>query len=114
VILFRVVDPIKAVNNVESYLESTFQYAQTTLRSVLGSAELDTVLSEREALNRKIQDRLDLAHLGVNDLRAVPEQLAERAPDLFQAGNWLASWCGRIKRGHVIPVGFELGRQVCF
>lgn len=60
VILFRVVDPIKAVNNVESYLESTFQYAQTTLRSVLGSAELDEVLSEREALNKKIQAILDL------------------------------------------------------
>lgn len=60
VILFRVVDPIKAVNNVESYLESTFQYAQTTLRSVLGSAELDEVLSEREVLNKKIQSILDL------------------------------------------------------
>jgi regulator of protease activity HflC (stomatin/prohibitin superfamily) len=60
VILFRVVDPIKAINNVESYLESTFQYAQTTLRSVLGSAELDDVLSEREVLNKKIQEILDL------------------------------------------------------
>jgi regulator of protease activity HflC (stomatin/prohibitin superfamily) len=60
VILFRVVDPIKAVNNVESYLESTYQYAQTTLRSVLGSAELDEVLSEREVLNKKIQTILDL------------------------------------------------------
>lgn len=59
VVLFRVVDPIKAVNNVESFLDSTFQYAQTTLRSVLGSAELDTVLSEREALNHKIQEILD-------------------------------------------------------
>ncbi len=59
VILFRVVDPVKAVNNVESYLESTFQYAQTTLRSVLGSAELDEVLSEREVLNKKIQEILD-------------------------------------------------------
>lgn len=59
VILFRVVDPVKAVNNVESYLESTFQYAQTTLRSVLGSAELDEVLAEREALNQKIQTILD-------------------------------------------------------
>lgn len=38
VLLFRVVDPVKAVLNVESYLESTYQYAQTTLRSVLGSA----------------------------------------------------------------------------
>jgi regulator of protease activity HflC (stomatin/prohibitin superfamily) len=60
VILFRVVDPIKAINNVESYLESTYQYAQTTLRSVLGSAELDEVLSERENLNKKIQSILDL------------------------------------------------------
>ncbi|MFM8313587.1 MAG: slipin family protein [Deltaproteobacteria bacterium] len=60
VLLFRVVDPIKAVLNVESYLESTYQYAQTTLRSVLGSAELDEVLSEREVLNRKVQEILDL------------------------------------------------------
>jgi len=60
VVLFRVVDPLKAINNVESYLESTFQYAQTTLRSVLGSVELDEVLSEREALNKRIQEILDL------------------------------------------------------
>lgn len=59
VVLFRVVEPIKAVNNVESYLESTYQYAQTTLRSVLGSVELDEVLSEREALNKRIQSILD-------------------------------------------------------
>ena len=60
VLLFRVVDPVKAIVNVESYLESTYQYAQTTLRSVLGSAELDEVLSEREILNRKVQEILDL------------------------------------------------------
>lgn len=60
VILFRVVDPIKAINNVESYLESTYQYAQTTLRSVLGSVELDEVLAEREGLNKRIQEILDL------------------------------------------------------
>ncbi len=60
VILFRVVDPLKAINNVESYLDSTYQYAQTTLRSVLGSAELDEILSERETLNKKIQGILDL------------------------------------------------------
>lgn len=60
VILFRVVDPIKAINNVESYLESTYQYAQTTLRSVLGSVELDEVLAERESLNKRIQEILDL------------------------------------------------------
>lgn len=60
VLLFRVVDPVKAVLNVESYLESTYQYAQTTLRSVLGSAELDEVLSERDTLNHRVQEILDL------------------------------------------------------
>lgn len=59
VVLFRVVDPIKAINNVESYLDSTFQYAQTTLRSVLGSVDLDQVLAEREDLNKRIQEILD-------------------------------------------------------
>ncbi len=60
VLLFRVIDPEKAILSVESYLESTYQYAQTTLRSVLGSAELDDVLSEREILNRKVQEILDV------------------------------------------------------
>lgn len=59
VVLFRVVDPVKAINNVESYLESTFQYAQTTLRSVLGSVDLDALLAERESLNKRIQEILD-------------------------------------------------------
>lgn len=59
VLLFRVIDPVKAINNVESYLEATYQYAQTTLRSVLGSVELDDVLAEREALNKRIQEILD-------------------------------------------------------
>lgn len=59
VVLFRVIDAIKSVLNVESYLESTFQYAQTTLRSVLGSAELDEILAEREKLNQRIQEILD-------------------------------------------------------
>ncbi len=60
VVLFRVVDPIRAINNVESYLDSTYQYAQTTLRSVLGSVELDDVLAERVELNKRIQEILDL------------------------------------------------------
>ena len=59
VLLFRVVDPIKAINNVESFLDATYQYAQTTLRSVLGSVELDEVLAERESLNKRIQEILD-------------------------------------------------------
>jgi regulator of protease activity HflC (stomatin/prohibitin superfamily) len=59
VLYFRVVDPQKAIINVEHYLEATSQLAQTTLRSVLGQHELDEMLSERDKLNNDIQVILD-------------------------------------------------------
>ena len=59
VVYFRVVDPIKAVVEVENYLFATSQMAQTTLRSVLGQAELDELLSEREKLNDELQSIID-------------------------------------------------------
>ena len=59
VVFFRVVDPIKAVVEVENFLYATSQLAQTTLRSVLGQAELDDLLAERDRLNMKLQDILD-------------------------------------------------------
>ncbi len=59
VLYFRVVDPQKAVINVEDFMEATGQLAQTTLRSVLGQHELDELLSERERLNSDVQDILD-------------------------------------------------------
>lgn len=59
VLYFHVVDPEKAIVNVEDYLFATSQLAQTTLRSVLGSAELDELLAEREAINHRLQEILD-------------------------------------------------------
>jgi len=59
VLYFRVVDPEKAIINVENYMEATGQLAQTTLRSVLGQHELDELLAEREKLNADIQQILD-------------------------------------------------------
>lgn len=59
VVYFRVVEPIRSVIEVEEYLVATSQLAQTTLRSVLGQVELDTVLSERERLNKTLQEILD-------------------------------------------------------
>ena len=59
VIYFRVVDPERAINQVENYLEATSQLSQTTLRSVLGQHELDDMLAERERLNADIQSILD-------------------------------------------------------
>ena len=59
VVYFRVVDPEKAFLEIEEYLVATSQIAQTTLRSVLGQAELDELLSEREQLNVKLQTIVD-------------------------------------------------------
>jgi regulator of protease activity HflC (stomatin/prohibitin superfamily) len=56
---FRVVDPIKSVVEVERYRAATSQIAQTTLRSVLGKADLDMLLSERERLNEALQKIID-------------------------------------------------------
>jgi len=59
VVYFRVVDPVKAIVEVENYLYATSQIAQTTLRSVCGSVELDELLSEREKLNLQLQEIID-------------------------------------------------------
>ena len=59
VVYFRVVEPNRAILQVENYLYATSQLAQTTLRSTLGQVELDELLSEREKLNVKLQEVLD-------------------------------------------------------
>ncbi|HIP89049.1 MAG TPA: slipin family protein [Thermococcus paralvinellae] len=61
VVYFRVVDPIKAVTQVKNFVMATSQIAQTTLRSVIGQAHLDELLSEREKLNRELQRIIDEA-----------------------------------------------------
>jgi regulator of protease activity HflC (stomatin/prohibitin superfamily) len=60
VVYFRVVDPQRAIIQVENFLAATSQFAQTTLRSVLGKHELDEMLAEREKLNMDIQKILDI------------------------------------------------------
>ena len=59
VIYFRVIDPTKAIVEVENYTYAMSQLAQTTLRSVCGQAELDELLSEREKINSELQEILD-------------------------------------------------------
>jgi regulator of protease activity HflC (stomatin/prohibitin superfamily) len=59
VIYFRVVHPDKAVLNVENFLYATSQYAQTTLRAILGQVELDDLLSQRERINQELQEVID-------------------------------------------------------
>lgn len=96
VLYFRVVDPQRAVINVEDYFAATSQLAQTTLRSVLGQHDLDEMLAEREKLNADIQSILDeqtdawgikvlnveIKHVDLNDsmIRAIAQQAeAERS-----------------------------------
>ncbi len=59
VVYFRVIDPMKSIIDVENYLYATSQLSQTTLRSVLGQAELDELLSHREKINERLQEILD-------------------------------------------------------
>ncbi len=59
VVYFRVMDPQRAIVEVENFHYATSQLAQTTLRSVLGQVELDGLLSERESLNKELQQILD-------------------------------------------------------
>jgi regulator of protease activity HflC (stomatin/prohibitin superfamily) len=59
VVYFRVMDPARAVTEVEDYIYATSQLAQTTLRSILGQSELDELLSSREKINAELQQILD-------------------------------------------------------
>ena len=107
VIYFRVIDPIKAIIEVENYSYAMSQLAQTTIRSVCGQAELDDLLAEREKINAELQEILDthtdpwgikvatveLKHIDLpqemqramaRQAEAVKEQFEERARSLFQ------------------------------
>jgi regulator of protease activity HflC (stomatin/prohibitin superfamily) len=96
VIYFRVMDPQKAIIQVANFYEATSQFAQTTLRAVLGKHELDEMLAERDKLNMDIQQSLDIQtdawgikvanveikHVDINEsmVRAIAQQAeAERA-----------------------------------
>jgi regulator of protease activity HflC (stomatin/prohibitin superfamily) len=59
VVYFRVIDPDRAIIQVEDYLFATSQIAQTTLRSVLGQSELDELLAERDRINQRLQQIID-------------------------------------------------------
>ena len=59
VVYFKVVDPIKAVINVQNYLYAISQQAQTSLRSIIGQSEMDQLLAERETVNRQLCKIID-------------------------------------------------------
>lgn len=111
VLYFRVVDPERAIIQVENFLVATNQLAQTTLRSVLGQHELDEMLSERKKLNDNIQEIIDkradawgikvinveIKHIDLNDsmIRAIAKQAEaereRRAKVIHAEGEYQAS-----------------------
>jgi regulator of protease activity HflC (stomatin/prohibitin superfamily) len=108
VVYFRVMDPRRAIVEVESYHYATSQLAQTTLRSVLGQVELDDLLSERERLNQRLQQILD-THTDPWGIKvsAVEVKHVDLPPDMQRAMARQAE-AEREKRAKIIHADGEL------
>jgi regulator of protease activity HflC (stomatin/prohibitin superfamily) len=114
VVYFRVMDPVKSVVQVENYLYATSQEAQTTLRSILGQAHLDELLSERERLGNALQEVIDL-HTDPWGVKVT--QVAVKAVDLpqeMQRAMAKQAEAEREKRAKVIHASgeFEASKQL--
>jgi regulator of protease activity HflC (stomatin/prohibitin superfamily) len=108
VVFFRVMEPRRAIVEVESYHYATSQLAQTTLRSVLGQAELDDLLSQREKLNSDLQQILD-QHTDPWGIKvsAVEVKHVDLPPDMQRAMSRQAE-AEREKRAKIIHADGEL------
>src|SRR5262252_6137404 len=108
VVYFRVVDPRRAVVEVENYLYATSQLAQTTLRSVLGEVGLDDLLSQREKLNQRLQDILD-QHTGPWGIKvSLVEIKGVDLPENMQRAMARQAEAEREKRAKIIHAHGEL------
>ena len=112
VVYFRVMDPRRAIVEVESYHYATSQLAQTTLRSVLGQVELDDLLSERERLNAQLQAILDrqTEPWGVK-VASVEVKQVDLPPDMQRAMAKQAE-AEREKRAKIVHAAGELEASV--
>jgi regulator of protease activity HflC (stomatin/prohibitin superfamily) len=108
VVYFRVMNPRRAIVEVENYHYATSQLAQTTLRSVLGQVDLDDLLSERERLNKRLQEILDL-HTDPWGIKvsAVEVKHVDLPPDMQRAMARQAE-AEREKRAKIIHAAGEL------
>jgi len=108
VLYFRVMDPRRAIVEVENYIYATSQLAQTTLRSVLGEVELDDLLSQRERLNQHLQQILDQRTdpWGIK-VSAVEVKHVDLPPDMQRAMARQAE-AEREKRAKIIHAAGEL------
>mgnify|MGYP005848263253 CR=1 FL=1 len=132
VVYYRVLDPLKAILEVENYLYATSELSQTTLRSILGQAELDELLSERERINRKLQQVIDLQtdpwgikvsmvevkHLDLPDTmkramaRQAESERERRAKVIHAEGEFQAA--GRLRDAAAMMEGHPMAMQMRF
>ncbi|HZF08436.1 MAG TPA: slipin family protein [Thermoanaerobaculia bacterium] len=112
VVYFRVVDPARAIVEVSNYLYATSQLAQTTLRSVLGQADLDELLSEREKLNIRLQEIID-RHTDPWGIKvSMVEVKHVDLPQEMQRAMARQAEAEREKRGKIIHAAGELEASV--
>jgi regulator of protease activity HflC (stomatin/prohibitin superfamily) len=108
VIYFRIVDPIKSIVSVENYLYATSQLAQTTLRSVLGQADMDELLSARDRQNSRLQEIID-AHTEPWGIKvALVEVKQVDLPQEMQRAMARQAEAEREKRAKIIHAAGEL------
>src|ERR1700730_505334 len=108
VVYFRVVEPSRAVVEVENYIFATSQLAQTTLRSVLGQADLDELLSARDKLNARLQEIID-AHTGPWGIKvSMVEVKRVDLPQEMQSAMARQAEAEREKRAKIIHAAGEL------
>jgi regulator of protease activity HflC (stomatin/prohibitin superfamily) len=132
VVYFHVTDPMKAVLQVENYLYATSQVSQTTLRSILGQAELDELLAERDKINRRLQEMIDqqtdpwgvkvsaveVKHVDLPDTmqramaRQAESERERRAKVIHAEGEFQAS--GRLRDAAETIEGYPMAMQMRF
>ncbi|RME13806.1 MAG: slipin family protein [Ardenticatenia bacterium] len=105
---FRVLDPVKAVVEVENYLKATSQIAQTTLRNVIGQVELDELLAEREAINHRLQQIIDEATEPWGIKVSIVEVKDVELPDVMKRAMARQAEAEREKRAKIIHAEGEL------
>ena len=132
VVYFHVTDPMKAVLQVEDYLYATSQVSQTTLRSILGQAELDELLADRDTINRRLQEMIDqqtdpwgvkvsaveVKHVDLPDTmqramaRQAESERERRAKVIHAEGEFQAS--GRLRDAAKTIEGYPMAMQMRF
>ncbi len=108
VVYFRIVDPTKAITQVENYLLATSLLAQTTLRSVLGESELDELLAEREKINAKLQRIID-EHTDAWGIKVVSVEVRDvELPETMKRAMARQAEAERERRAKIIAAQGEL------